>query len=492
MDPGSMNYNSRPVTSAPLQLPSPASTPHFFNPAFSAAPMTSMMAQSYSPQVAYGGYSSYSPSTTPLASPFKLYQYPERPQLHVASSEDEATQGLRYPRDGRSYVNSRSPSVKSDVSATERSTTSSRSSVSRTMTTNITVDGKPQAEFNTHIDTLMKTIQVKSERDPVERDVDRSPAYQDEIKTEQPPQSPSSPPNYEQDETHQRKEKPRKRYLCKIQGCGQRFGQKTHLDTHHRSHTGEEPFGCDVPGCGKRFTQRGNLTTHMRRHNGERPYPCNMCGKRFVQGGGLRAHLKTHAKSRPFTCMLDGCGKKFTALGNMKHHQNKFHADVLNALIVRFSSLEDTSKVTKEDREMWEYFATIYKNSNKGIKGRGKRRKVEPTTQPKSGAPTGTVPSQYPVSQSHGHAHAPDAAHHLHHPTPHHGLSAHSMSRPHLLVNQNARGTTHNSYEMFDADDDSSVNGSGPSSTTSGHAYDEDQGRDLAFGDRIYRLPLYA
>jgi hypothetical protein len=28
------------------------------------------------------------------------------------------------------------------------------------------------------------------------------------------------------------------------------------------------------------------------------------------------------------------------------------------------------------DKELWEYFAGLYKNSNKGIKGRGKDRKV--------------------------------------------------------------------------------------------------------------------
>jgi hypothetical protein len=28
------------------------------------------------------------------------------------------------------------------------------------------------------------------------------------------------------------------------------------------------------------------------------------------------------------------------------------------------------------DKELWEYFANLYKNSNKGIKGRGKDRKV--------------------------------------------------------------------------------------------------------------------
>lgn len=32
-----------------------------------------------------------------------------------------------------------------------------------------------------------------------------------------------------------------------------------------------------------------------------------------------------------------------------------------------------------KDRELWEYFATLYKNSNKGIKGRGKDRRIVPS-----------------------------------------------------------------------------------------------------------------
>ena len=28
------------------------------------------------------------------------------------------------------------------------------------------------------------------------------------------------------------------------------------------------------------------------------------------------------------------------------------------------------------DRQLWEYFSTLYKNSNKGIKGRGKDRRI--------------------------------------------------------------------------------------------------------------------
>ena len=32
--------------------------------------------------------------------------------------------------------------------------------------------------------------------------------------------------------------------------------------------------------------------------------------------------------------------------------------------------------ISPVDKELWEYFATLYRNSNKGIKGRGKDRRI--------------------------------------------------------------------------------------------------------------------
>ena len=52
---------------------------------------------------------------------------------------------------------------------------------------------------------------------------------------------------------------------------------------------------------------------------------------------------------------------------------NKFHKDTLARLSEQFSGTDDT----EEDRELKDYFQDLYKNSNKGIKGRGKGRKVE-------------------------------------------------------------------------------------------------------------------
>lgn len=208
----------------------------------------------------------------------------------------------------------------------------------------------------TDIDTLMKAIQSK----------DRST---DELVEEQARPSDVAIVN-----------KPRKRYLCEIPGCGKAFYQKTHLEIHTRAHTGVKPFLCKEPSCGQRFSQLGNLKTHERRHTGERPYHCDICGKTFAQHGNVRAHKIVHTSAKPFTCKLDDCNKQFTQLGNLKSHQNKFHVETIRRLKSRFENIKEGDAVDTWEKEMWEYFGGLYKNCNKGIKGRGKDRRISNTS----------------------------------------------------------------------------------------------------------------
>lgn len=213
--------------------------------------------------------------------------------------------------------------------------------------------------FSTDVDVLMRAIQSKGSGN--DEQVEEQPTVVVE------PRQVSSP------------NKTRKRYHCAMPDCNKSFHQKTHLEIHTRAHTGVKPFVCREPTCGQRFSQLGNLKTHERRHTGERPYKCDICGKTFAQRGNVRAHKIVHTAAKPFTCKLDSCNKQFTQLGNLKSHQNKFHVDTIRSLKQRFETIKEGDVVGSWERDMWEYFGSLYKNCNKGIKGRGKDRRISNT-----------------------------------------------------------------------------------------------------------------
>lgn len=167
-----------------------------------------------------------------------------------------------------------------------------------------------------------------------------------------------------------------KPHVCSF--CQKRFTQSTHLEVHVRSHIGLKPFECRY--CHKRFTQGGNLRTHERLHTGEKPFKCELCGRNFSRKGNLVAHMLTHNNARPFSCRLDGCEKLFTQLGNLKAHQNRFHQQTLNELTRQLADLGgDLQSLPPDERELLEHFRQLYKNSNRGIRGRGRRKPVEVT-----------------------------------------------------------------------------------------------------------------
>lgn len=61
-------------------------------------------------------------------------------------------------------------------------------------------------------------------------------------------------------------------------------------------------------------------------------------------------------------------------------HQNKFHAATLKDLTRRFATMHEGEAVSAADKDLWEYFTSLYKHSNKGIKGRGKDRRIFSTS----------------------------------------------------------------------------------------------------------------
>ncbi len=58
-----------------------------------------------------------------------------------------------------------------------------------------------------------------------------------------------------------------KKHICKV--CDKRFTRPSSLQTHMYSHTGEKPFACDVEGCGRHFSVVSNLRRHKKVHKGD-------------------------------------------------------------------------------------------------------------------------------------------------------------------------------------------------------------------------------
>ncbi|KAK3363083.1 hypothetical protein B0T25DRAFT_442093 [Lasiosphaeria hispida] len=58
-----------------------------------------------------------------------------------------------------------------------------------------------------------------------------------------------------------------KKHKCKV--CDKRFTRPSSLQTHMYSHTGEKPFSCEVEGCGRHFSVVSNLRRHKKVHRNQ-------------------------------------------------------------------------------------------------------------------------------------------------------------------------------------------------------------------------------
>ncbi|KAK3903208.1 hypothetical protein C8A05DRAFT_14816, partial [Staphylotrichum tortipilum] len=219
-------------------------------------------------------------------------------------------------------------------------------------------------QFYTAIDNVVRTIQAKPEI--LDLKVEAEPKQIEE--------------KQERGDTQQRARgtAKRKRFACDIPGCNKMFADKNNFDSHRRSHTGETPYAC--PHCPRRFTQGVNLKSHINRHTGARPYKCPECPKMFPQPSNVKAHLKTHVKRdlrAHWICRFGDCQKAFTAKGNLKNHQNIYHVAEIEEFNDRLASVSDKNKLSDKEKDMARYLAEVHNLANKGIKGRGKGRKVK-------------------------------------------------------------------------------------------------------------------
>ncbi|KAI1139039.1 hypothetical protein F5Y05DRAFT_360491 [Hypoxylon sp. FL0543] len=472
---GLMHYNSSPTTTAAIQRSAIPAQYMVENP-YTMAPMASPQAPQY-PANNHFMLGSYTPPSPPMNPPFKQYQGECSPPRAMAAD----TEGIQVGYQREIYQNfpieqDGGPPIKYEQHvATERSSTPTLPTSSKTITRNVAENEANEVIFHTEVDTLMKAIQSKSQTEKASGSgaaAYPSPPQMDEEKFNLRRKSCSPDETGAGSGSHGKDRQ--KRYICDIKGCGKRCSQKTQLETHKRAHTGEKPFVCKEPGCGRRFTQRGNLKTHTRRHTGEKPYRCDICGKAFAQLGNVKPHKLTHFPSKPFHCILDGCIKTFGQRGNLKTHHNTFHKDTIKVLTMKFQNLAPGDELSAEDKKLFTHFAELYKNSNKGIKGRGPNRTVVPKYQSPS---TPRIPHQYPVQPS-----ALVQQQQLYrNPQQHHGLPC-SDSFSDCSIAQD-QYTAYGSYEM---DQESIASSETATASNSPSTIYEEYGRAYADHQRIY------
>ncbi|KAK0383393.1 hypothetical protein NLU13_9305 [Sarocladium strictum] len=315
----------------------------------------------------YGQYPSPSP-TTPITPPFKPFSQ-QRPDMRLVS-----------PGDAHSYVQSRSrptqyhelassPMIKTDSYAIHPPTISHGLPDGPQKNVNPILPDDPAklVEFNTPIDNLMRKYQR----------VGGSQASGSPPQLPTPAQSPRHMSQGDRRLPGRVRKNKGKSFACGK--CDYVSSQKAHLKAHERTHTSELPYTCHL--CGKKCSQKGNLEVHIRAHKGDRIFKCDFPGCEsagFFSKSNLAAHKKIHSAGRTkWICQLEGCTKSFSSTGNRKAHHNKFHEAEFARLALLIDEYNRTGQCPEKDKALVEELAIIYKNSNKGIKGRGKGVKVE-------------------------------------------------------------------------------------------------------------------
>ncbi|KAI1458372.1 hypothetical protein F4805DRAFT_138013 [Annulohypoxylon moriforme] len=487
VDTGLMQYTSTPTTTAATAVHrNPLPTQFMADNAYTMAPMTSPQAPQYSPSnhFMFGQYTP--PSPPPITPSFKQYQEECPPSRAITADTDMEYQ--RNPYQTHSLEQDGRPTIKYEP---PRSPTPTPIAV-KTITRNVAEDAANEIVFNTEVDAMMKAIQSK---DQLEKIPDfgaaayPSPPHLDEEKFNL--RRKSCTPDEKSPAASQSGKERQKKYVCDIKGCGKRCSQKTQLETHKRAHTGEKPFVCKVEGCGQRFTQRGNLKTHSRRHTGEKPYLCDICGQAFAQLGNVKPHKLTHSQTKPFRCIFYNCQKTFGQRGNLKTHHNAFHKDDIKELTLKFKALAPGDELSEEDKKLFNHFAELYKNSNKGIKGRGSNRTGTPRHSiVKHQSPiTPSNPHQYPVQPS-------LLPHQLYRLQPQHGLPCPDNYGNINLPRHGSHGSLviprdhHAPYGSYDMDQSSICSSETAATSTACNSpntvYEDEYGRAFAAPHRMY------
>ncbi|KFY50548.1 hypothetical protein V495_00185 [Pseudogymnoascus sp. VKM F-4514 (FW-929)] len=159
---------------------------------------------------------------------------------------------------------------------------------------------------------------------------------------------------------------------------------------------------CTYPECTSAFSQVGHRNEHLRRHTSKRPLVCLTCDKAFHSRSTMRKHMRDvhDVPSLPleFVCQLDGCGRCFNVLGNLKRHMDLLHTETLRRWTIRFSELGEKGVEGEEERQMLEYFRSLYRKGRKITSSSLSSSAVCTSSASSAGPPT--LPTSFLLSSS--------------------------------------------------------------------------------------------
>lgn len=110
----------------------------------------------------------------------------------------------------------------------------------------------------------------------------------------------------------------------KCNQCDNLFSIERYLKEHIKDvHDLADPVVCS--DCGKMFKTPKRLQYHRRQHLGTE-YICKICDKFFVNKRLLLDHTSSqHEKVRNYVCQVEGCGRAYYRMDNLRKHRKKCH-----------------------------------------------------------------------------------------------------------------------------------------------------------------------
>ncbi|KAF9051117.1 hypothetical protein BDZ89DRAFT_1126087 [Hymenopellis radicata] len=98
----------------------------------------------------------------------------------------------------------------------------------------------------------------------------------------------------------------------------------TEFEARHKGEEDDDPTPVarfrSGPSFERRYVQNVQQTKDDVPSAAAFKYECKYCGKGFNRPSSLKIHINSHTGEKPFACTVEGCGRSFSVLSNMRRH----------------------------------------------------------------------------------------------------------------------------------------------------------------------------